>query len=128
MLLSQELKIIKFEESIKTTLFNNYINFRGRASRADSIWWAIFTIVINIVLSQIDPKYGSIFTIIFFLPGLSLTIRRLHDINKSGWNYLWILTIIGIFPIMYWTLFKAGDIDENKYGINPLRNGHLNEN
>ena len=124
MLLSQELKIIKFDESIKNTLLNNYINFQGRASRADSIWWLIFTAIINIALTQIDTKYGTFSTIIFFFPGLGLNIRRLHDINKSGWNYLWICTIIGIFPLIYWTLFKSGDEFENDYGKSPFENNN----
>ena len=120
MLLSQEFKSIKFDESIKSTLLKNYINFQGRASRADSIWWLIFTIIINMTLTQIDAKYGSVSTIVFFFPGLGLTIRRLHDINKSGWNYLWVLTIIGIFPLIYWTLFKEGDEGNNRFGVSPF--------
>ncbi len=121
MLLSQELKLVKFDESIKNILFKNYVNFEGRASRIDNIWWFVFTTIINIALSQIDPKYSTFSSIIFFLPGLSLTIRRLHDINKSGWNYLWVLTIIGVFPLIYWTLFKAGDQNDNEYGSSPFK-------
>ena len=122
MKLSKELKIIKFDESIKSTLFKNYLNFQGRASRSDSIWWFIFTLIISIAFNQFDSNAGSlsnlssVFSIILFPPGLSLTVRRLHDINKSGWNYLWIITIVGIFPLIYWTLFKEGDLLENRYG------------
>ena len=51
MTISQEFKNIKFDDSIKETLLKNYINFEGRSSRADSIWWLIFTTIINITLN-----------------------------------------------------------------------------
>ena len=58
--------------------------------------------------------------VIFFIPTLAVTIRRLHDINKSGWNCL-----IGLIPAIGWIvmvilLAKIGSEEENKYGTNPL--------
>ena len=120
MTISQEFKIIKFDDSIKETLLKNYINFEGRSSRADYIWWAIFTLIVNIILNLINPKLTLFSNTFFFLPGIGLAIRRLHDINKSGWNQLWIITIIGIIPYFYWTYFKIGDVDANRFGNNPL--------
>ena len=85
-----------------------------------------FTEFINPTNYSYDGSYqsggflGIILTIVLFLPGLAVGIRRLHDINKSGWNYLWYLTIIGIFPLIYWQFFKAGDNHSNSYGNNPL--------
>ena len=52
---------------------------------------------------------------------LSLTARRLHDVNKSGWWYLLFFTIIGIIPILYWFVQK-GDKADNRFGPDPLAN------
>jgi uncharacterized membrane protein YhaH (DUF805 family) len=116
----QELKIINFDDSIKKNLINNYFNFNDRSSRADYIWWMLFSVIINLVGSQLDLQLSIIISIIMIPPGTGISIRRLHDSNKSGWNLLWSLTIIGIVPLYYWLIFKAGDEEDNVYGSNPL--------
>jgi uncharacterized membrane protein YhaH (DUF805 family) len=66
-----------------------------------------------------------ILKLVFLAPsiaGLSLVARRLHDINRSGWWYLVVFTIIGIFVVLYW-LCKKGDEEENQFGPNPLAVG-----
>ena len=57
--------------------------------------------------------------IILFFPNISLGIRRLHDINKSGWWVLLSFTIIGIIPLFYWFYFVHGDKEPNQYGDAP---------
>ena len=116
----QELKIINFDDSIKKNLINNYFNFSSRSSRADYIWWMLFSVIINLAGSQLDLQLSIIISIIMIPPGTGISIRRLHDSNKSGWNLLWSLTIIGIVPLYYWLIFKAGDEVDNVYGSNPL--------
>ena len=116
----QELKIINFDDSIKKNLINNYFNFSDRSSRADYIWWMLFSVIINLIGSQLDLQLSIIISIIMIPPGTGISIRRLHDSNKSGWNLLWSLTIIGIVPLYYWLIFKAGDEEDNVYGSNPL--------
>ena len=68
--------------------------------------------------------YNSIFAFIFnlavFLPSWAVMIRRLHDVNRSGWWILISLTIIGIIPFVYWTCIKKSDENENRFGSNPL--------
>ena len=116
----QELKIINFDDSIKKNLINNYFNFSDRSSRADYIWWMLFSVIINLIGSQLDLQLSIIISILMIPPGTGISIRRLHDSNKSGWNLLWPLTIIGIVPLYYWLIFKAGDEKDNIYGSNPL--------
>tara|TARA_Y100000996_G_C22176702_1_gene500973 strand:- start:37 stop:453 length:417 start_codon:yes stop_codon:yes gene_type:complete len=92
--------------------FSNYVNFKGRASRSEYLWWLLFATLINLI---------PFVALVTFLPSISLIARRLHDINKSGWNYFWCFTIIGIIPVLYWLCFKAGDEGDNFYGTNPLK-------
>jgi len=57
--------------------------------------------------------------IINFIPGLSIVVRRLHDVGKSGWFYLIILIpIIGFIWILI-LLCSDGVKEENKWGTNP---------
>ena len=117
-------------EAIKSG-FNNYVNFNGRASRSEYNYWVLFIILLStfaLILDPIDFYTGeggmlsNILSLALILPGVAVMIRRFHDINKSGWNYFWSLTIVGVFPVFYWLVFKAGDNGGNSYGVDPLSN------
>ena len=120
---------MSFGEAIQSC-FNNYANFNGRAPRSEHNFWVLFTFIVGIVTAVLDimifgimndiSPINTLISIAFFLPGLAVQVRRLHDINKSGWNLLWIFTCIGIFVVAYWNYFKAGDEGENLYGPDPF--------
>tara|TARA_B100001250_G_scaffold152225_1_gene130691 strand:+ start:2436 stop:2807 length:372 start_codon:yes stop_codon:yes gene_type:complete len=122
---------MSFGEAIQSG-FKNYANFHGRAARSEYNYWILFGILISIITMILDITFFPLFSIdgtgplnaisgiVFLIPNFSIGIRRLHDINKSGWNILWALTFIGIFPLIYWNYFKAGDEGENLYGPDPL--------
>ena len=59
--------------------------------------------------------FSSIFNLINLIPGLALSVRRLHDIGKCGWWNLLIFTLIGIIPLIYWAC-KKGETETNKFG------------
>jgi uncharacterized membrane protein YhaH (DUF805 family) len=109
----------------------DFVKFNGRSCRTESRYFLIFNILIGVSAGLIDMLMG--FTIeiipgvptlilseitrgILILPNTSLIIRRLHDINKSGWWMLLFFTIVGIIPMLYWLYFKEGDQFENNYG------------
>ena len=111
---------MNFEESI-IVCFKKYADFEGRASRSEYWWFMLFTIVIGLpfdLYSKVTGNYIPVIIIQIFMltPGIAVLVRRLHDTNKSGWNYLWIITIIGMIPILIWLCTKS-DSNENKYGI-----------
>ncbi len=119
-----------FDEAIKSG-FANYTNFKGRAIRSQHNFWYLFGILVSISTSMFDSLIGytdfddpsplnSIASLLLFLPGVSVMIRRFHDINKSGWNYFWVFTIIGAIPVIYWLFFKESDKGKNFYGTNIL--------
>ena len=118
-----------FATSIKTC-FSKYAVFSGRASRSEFWWFALFGFIGGIVTTVIDvmilgnsvESYGPtniIFTIITFLPYLAVGARRLHDINKSGWWQLIVLTVIGLILLIIWW----ATVGENKKNIHgsPLK-------
>ena len=65
-------------------------------------------------LSQLFT-FGNVFSLATLVPSLSVSVRRLHDIDKSGWWLLVTLTGVGILLIIYWACL-ASDEDENRYG------------
>ena len=113
-----------FSEAVKSG-FDHYATFSGRASRPAYWWWVLFVIVVSIVASMIDAAIGTwgVFTglagLALLLPNISVSIRRLHDTNRTGW---WIL--IGLIPLIGFIVLlifylEQGDDGENQYGPPP---------
>ena len=113
-----------------SSCFKNYANFRDRASRSEFWFFYLFTMIAGVVLSiiigiaagsgsEIITTLGAGLYVIFYLavllPSLAVVVRRLHDVNRSGWWLLIYFTVIGIFVLLYWWC-KAGDNNENNYG------------
>ena len=113
--------------------FIKYADFKGRASRSEYWYFVLAVGLIAILIAFVEISTGMIdsidsdgplsiiFSIITILPSLSVAARRLHDRGHSGWNQLWILTIIGVIPILIMLMLPAKE-DENKWGMNPLLN------
>ena len=119
-----------FQNSIKIC-FNKYGNINGRATRSEYWYWAlfvglvsVFTLIIDVSLlgSSIDDEFtplNSIWTLAVLIPGITVTVRRFHDVNRSGSWILIIFTVIGIIPYFYW-LVKGSDATENSFGPSSL--------
>ena len=107
------------QNSIKTCGVKKYANFNGRASRSEFWWFYLFTILVWIVGFVINPVVELIFIIGLLLPYIAVTARRLHDINKSGWWQLLVLTIIGIILLIIWWA-TVGKNKKNVHG-SPLK-------
>lgn len=115
---------MNFHQAINTC-FQKYAVFVGRATRSE-FWWfvlfvAIFDIAISIVDEQLFPRmqYGAIgliWSLIILLPLIAVGTRRLHDMGRSGWWQLLILTLIGAVLIIVWYCFPSSpgrnDYDE----------------
>lgn len=110
------------------TCFGKYATFEGRASRSEYWFFCLFNCIISTILfglaiiinqenvSLIFLGLAFVYTLVVFLPGLAVTIRRLHDIGKSGWLYCVIfIPYIGAFIILYFLCKKSND-GTNIYG------------
>ena len=100
--------------------FSKYTVFLGRAKRSEYWYWRLFELILALLSFRLDAiffaakDYGSISLFVFFftfLPGLAVSVRRLHDISKSGWWLLLSLTGIGNFLLLYWFLLPS---EQNK--------------
>ena len=108
-----------------------YADFKGRARRKEYWMFFLFNVIIAFALGLIDGVFGwsdselglgvlgSIYSLCVFVPSLSVSVRRLHDIGKSGWNYFYILIpIVGPIILIVW-FFTEGELCSNKWGENP---------
>jgi uncharacterized membrane protein YhaH (DUF805 family) len=102
---ASELPKVSFPQAVKLG-FKNYFKFSGRATRAEYWWWLLFTVLIGIGLDVIDTLTGTmgdagqgllgfLFKLATIVPSVALGVRRLHDINRTGW---WLL-VWGFFPM-----------------------------
>lgn len=110
--------------------FKQYAVFSGRAQRSEYWFFILFYTIGYIVLVMIDYLLGTynseegvgllsgIFLLVHLLPAIGVSVRRLHDIGRSGWWYLLILLplIGGIILIIF---FIIDSKEENEYGPNP---------
>jgi uncharacterized membrane protein YhaH (DUF805 family) len=108
--------------------FRNYVTFSGRASRSEYWYWVLFAILGALVTGILDralfdvssvSPLNAIFGLVLFLPGLAVAVRRMHDIDRTGWWILISLTIIGVILLIVWACMK-GTIGPNRYGPDPL--------
>src|SRR5512137_936749 len=86
---------MNFIEAVKSVL-TKYADFNGRASRSEYWWFFLFNILLSIFTGiidiSIDPQgpgwIGIIVSLALLLPGIAVSIRRMHDVGKSGWFIL----------------------------------------
>jgi uncharacterized membrane protein YhaH (DUF805 family) len=115
---------MNFGEAIASG-FSNYVNFSGRAIRSEYWYWVLFVILAEIVTSIIDYVIGAkittgLFGLATFLPSLAVAIRRLHDIDRTGWwIFLVLIPLIGAIVLIVWYCTK-GTEGPNRFGPDPL--------
>lgn len=119
-----------------TGVWKKYMQFSGRARRAEYWYFTLFNIIVMILLAipysigtgMVSNGNGAgwllslpyyVYALAVIIPSLAVTVRRLHDINKSGW---WIL--IGLVPIIggIWLLvltIMEGTAGDNQFGPDP---------
>ncbi len=104
------------------SIVKKYAVFEGRESRRNYWYFVLANFIISIIICILDAVLGIgdllaiVYSLALMLPGIGASIRRLHDINKTGW---WVL--ISLVPIIggIWLLVleaSAGTPGENNYG------------
>jgi len=100
-----------FVESIKTVAFKKYATFEGKASRSELWWFLLFTQLFQLILQYMYAGLSItaplslafiISSLIFFIPTLTVSVRRLHDIGKSGWWIIlpWVLSAATLLIVL----------------------------
>jgi len=111
--------------------FRNYVGFSGRAARSEYWYWVLFVLLLQIVAWLIDMTLfgfnttgvnpiGVIVSLATLLPGLAVSVRRLHDIDRAGWwVLLGLIPVIGWIVLIYWACLR-GTVGANRFGPDPL--------
>lgn len=105
-------------------VLKKYAVFSGRARRQEFWMFALFNAIISIVLFIVGrvigfPALGLVYSLAVFLPGLGVTVRRLHDTGRSGWAFLIaLIPLAGPIILLVW-LASESKPEQNQYGTNP---------
>ncbi len=135
--------------------FRRYFDFSGRSSRSEFWWFFLFCILLYMLafsltineIGELNPtnpeeflskaltSWFGIAVILTLIPSISVSVRRFHDINKSGWWYVALqiapsilaqflfifsfISFMALFAYLYFMCAEGGE--ENQYGTNPLR-------
>ncbi len=117
---------MNFMTSIQTC-FRKYATFKGRASRSEYWYFILFYMIVSIMLNLFVAFLPQTLALIalaafllgFTLPSLAVGVRRLHDINKSGWFML-----LGFIPLINFVLLyffvKKGTEGPNRFGESSI--------
>jgi uncharacterized membrane protein YhaH (DUF805 family) len=118
-----------------SSVFSQYATFSGRARRAEYWWWVLFQIIVLTLALIIDNALGLrvtnessavtigwlylIAALVFVIPSIAVTFRRLHDTDRSGWWWLLALLCgIGAIILFVFCLIE-GTRGPNSYGPDP---------
>jgi oligopeptide/dipeptide ABC transporter ATP-binding protein len=121
--------MMSFTDAFTNVLINNYVGFKGRASRSEYWWFFLFSTIVAIITTMIDVavfgvifEYGPVYTlaaIALFLPNFCVAVRRLHDLGISGWWLLIaLIPLLGGLLLLYWAVSEGEDV-ANDYGTVP---------
>lgn len=119
---------VSFSQAVRMA-FDSYCRFQGRSSRSEYWWWVLFVAILSFCIGIVEGILGfsmtavqttsGILSLVLLLPGLGLSVRRLHDIGKSGW---WVLLgfipVVGAIILITW-FARNSEMTENRYGPVP---------
>ncbi|QAY63872.1 DUF805 domain-containing protein [Xylanimonas allomyrinae] len=123
------------------SVFSKYATFNGRARRAEYWWFALAMAIVSavlsavlmpIALSSVDVATGEIgagyyaaliplwvVSLAVLLPGLAVTVRRLHDTGRpGGWIFIALVPFVGGILLIVFTA-TAGTVGPNQFGPDP---------
>lgn len=110
--------------SATKTVLNSYAKFEGRSGRVEFWWFVLAYIIVAILVAILSGILGmgdllsNILSLALLIPSIAVSVRRLHDIGKSGWWYL-----INLIPVLGWIAFiyfaAQPSVGPNEHGEGP---------
>ena len=103
-----------FVQAIKSCL-GQYATYSGRAKRSEFWWFFLVQVLVRVAASMQGDVINGIASLALLLPALAVGARRLHDIGRTGWWQLLLLSGIGFLVLLYWWV-QPGEGAGNIYG------------
>jgi uncharacterized membrane protein YhaH (DUF805 family) len=112
-------------------VLRNYAVFHGRARRQEYWYFVLINVIISVALAIVDGVTGTynsdvglgllsgIYTLAVLIPGIAVSVRRLHDIGRSGWWLLIVLVpLVGAIVLFIFMVLDSKP-EQNEYGPSP---------
>lgn len=111
-------------------VLKKYAVFEGRARRAEYWYFVLFNFIAAVILAILDHMLGTltatgmgIFGLIYglavIMPGIAVSVRRLHDTDRSGWwMFLFLIPLLGPLVLLVFMVLDSTP-GENRFGPNP---------
>src|SRR5918998_3267591 len=101
-----------------------YAVFSGRSRRKEYWYFVLFNLIVSLVLSAIDALLGTfssanvgllggIYGLAVLIPSIAVSVRRLHDIDRTGWGGL-----ISLVPLVGWIVLFIFHVQDSTPGPN----------
>src|SRR6266496_4200202 len=115
--------VMGFGDAIRS-VFRQYASFTGRARRSEYWWFTLFAILVYLVAVLVDlavnaPIFLILVALALLLPGLAVSVLRLHDSNRpGGWIFISLVPFVGSIILL---IFQCQDSTPgpNTYGPSP---------
>ena len=115
---------MSFGEAIKS-VFSKYATFSGRARRSEFWYFFLFNFLVSFVLGLIPflSWVSGLWALAVLIPTLAVTVRRFHDIDKSGWNYLLFLipSLLYIGYIVYFAVTVVVPLTQSGFDASNMQ-------
>lgn len=99
-------------------VLKNYAVFDGRAGREEFWQFTLINIFVTIILYATMNDLWAVYTVAVLIPSIAVSVRRLHDIDRSGWWFL--IAIVPVIDIvLLFMMLLEGKPGANQYGFNP---------
>ncbi|VXB53639.1 conserved hypothetical protein; putative inner membrane protein [Burkholderia sp. 8Y] len=118
-----------FFEAVRVALIQKFATFKGRARRSEYWYFQLFATIVwffGFLIAQMTGHSAVAFPVayililVLILPNLAVTVRRLHDTDRSGWLYLVaFVPVVGNIVVLVWVCSR-GTEGVNRYGSDPL--------
>lgn len=106
-------------------VLKKYAEFSGRSRRKECWMFFLINIIISMILGLVGGMIefiylSNIYSLVVLIPAIAVGVRRMHDVNKSGWFIL-----IPIYNIIL--ACTAGDAGPNRFGADPKGQDSFNQ-
>lgn len=102
----------------------NLMNFKDRARRSEFWWFYLLTAIVYVIASIVAsiiilPIFYTGIIVVLWILTIPVSVRRLHDADKSGWWLLiFFVPLIGFLLLLYWFVTR-GTVGPNRFGPDP---------